>query len=256
MATLGQTDAMARVPGFTSTEFCPYRKRKTSSAYSLLAGPIGFGFQVPKASYIGTWYNSDANHETQDQNRKANAMSQAPPPPPPPPPNGGQGQDFPPPPPPPNPGQGFPQTPQQPPQNQGQPAQGQPVQGQNYAQPPNPQAPQGQGQNFAQAPNQPMPGQPYSQLPPGSRGAETHALAVVSLILSIVSFVMCLGWFASVPAVICGHIAMGKIKRDPSSFTGSGVALSGVIVGYVNIGLSLIFGVIYAIAIIGAVASQ
>jgi type II secretion system protein G len=67
----------------------------------------------------------------------------------------------------------------------------------------------------------------------------TVGVAVASLVLGILGFVL-LGPLGAIPAVICGHIAKSKIKRDPEHLTGDGMALAGLIMGYVQIGLMVV----------------
>jgi prepilin-type processing-associated H-X9-DG protein len=67
--------------------------------------------------------------------------------------------------------------------------------------------------------------------------SQNTGLAITSMILGICSIVLCLGPIAGLPAVICGHIAKGKIKRGEAG--GSAMALAGLITGY--IGLAVIF---------------
>jgi hypothetical protein len=59
-------------------------------------------------------------------------------------------------------------------------------------------------------------------------------LAVASLILGILS-VTCLGILAGIPAVITGHMARGRTRRQPDQFAGAGMALAGVIMGYLGV---------------------
>jgi hypothetical protein len=58
---------------------------------------------------------------------------------------------------------------------------------------------------------------------------KTSALAVTSLVMSLV----CGG--LALPAIICGHIARSKIKRSGGMLTGGGMALAGLIIGYIGI---------------------
>ena len=77
----------------------------------------------------------------------------------------------------------------------------------------------------------------------------TVSQATASMILGILSFVV-LGILAAIPAVICGHIAKSKIKADPENLQGDGLALAGLIMGYIQIGLSiLLIPLLAAIAI-------
>jgi hypothetical protein len=67
---------------------------------------------------------------------------------------------------------------------------------------------------------------------PGSGATRTSGLAIASLVLSL------LGCFflTAIAGVICGHIARKKIRRDPS-LSGNGLALAGLVIGYVMIAL-------------------
>jgi len=60
----------------------------------------------------------------------------------------------------------------------------------------------------------------------------TSGLAVASLVFSLV------GPLGSLPAIICGHLALRKIKKEPS-MRGYGLGLAGLIIGYVVLGLSI-----------------
>jgi hypothetical protein len=49
--------------------------------------------------------------------------------------------------------------------------------------------------------------------------------------------------------VICGHIAYSRIKRSAGALSGGGLALGGLITGYVSIALIPLIGIMAAIAI-------
>ena len=100
---------------------------------------------------------------------------------------------------------------------------------------------------------QPAPGPPYGDQQPvwqeqqrpqfqPSRG--TNGLAITSLILSIASFVA-LPLIGSIGGVVCGHIARGQLRRSREHEQGDGLALAGVIVGWIGIafyvGILLLF---------------
>lgn len=57
--------------------------------------------------------------------------------------------------------------------------------------------------------------------------------AIWSMILGIISFV-CLG-LAAIPAIICGHIAIGNINKSNGMLIGKGMSIAGLILGYANI---------------------
>lgn len=62
---------------------------------------------------------------------------------------------------------------------------------------------------------------------------KNSALAIASLVLGILG-VICCSFITGVPAVICGHVARGKIKRD-ASLGGESLALAGLILGYISV---------------------
>jgi hypothetical protein len=69
------------------------------------------------------------------------------------------------------------------------------------------------------------------------------------LVLGILGLV-CFGLFTGIPAVICGHTAQSKIRRSAGALTGEGLALGGLITGYISIALSvLMIPLMLAIAI-------
>jgi hypothetical protein len=127
-----------------------------------------------------------------------------------------------------------------------------------YAQPPYAQspygapAPYGQQQPYAQPPygGQPQYGQPgtpfnaygqpaYYGLPPEPKG-----LSIASLCCGIATFVG-LGFFLlpQLAAVILGHMAL---KREPS---GKGMAIAGLVMGYVGIALTVLIFVLIAVGL-------
>jgi Domain of unknown function (DUF4190)/GYF domain 2 len=66
---------------------------------------------------------------------------------------------------------------------------------------------------------------------------KTEQLAVLSLIFSILGlFGFCCGFFmmAGVAGIVCGHIALSKIKKDPN-LEGHGLAMAGVVIGYLAV---------------------
>ena len=76
-------------------------------------------------------------------------------------------------------------------------------------------------------------------------------LAIWSLILGILAMVSC-GPITGIPAIICGHMARTRIKIEPDKFTGEGMALAGLIMGYFSIVAFILFcilGIVVAIAI-------
>jgi len=77
-------------------------------------------------------------------------------------------------------------------------------------------------------------------IPPIGRPPQprTSALAIWSLVLGILSLT-CFTIFAAIPGVICGHKALSKIKHSGGALAGQGLAIAGLVTGYVGIFLAL-----------------
>ena len=84
--------------------------------------------------------------------------------------------------------------------------------------------------------------QPYRAYQP----AKTDGGAIASMVLGIASFVLCLSFLAGIPAIILGHISRSKIKKSMGRLQGDGLALTGLILGYISL---LAIPIIAAIAI-------
>jgi len=87
--------------------------------------------------------------------------------------------------------------------------------------------PSGYGQYHPQYPPQPW-------APPQSTG--TNGLAVASMVRGI----LWLWWVGSVLALIFGYVARSQIKQRPGQ-GGDGMAIAGIVLGWVGVGLFLIF---------------
>ena len=59
-------------------------------------------------------------------------------------------------------------------------------------------------------------------------------LAIVSVVLAVLSFA-CIPIFPVIPAIVCGHIAWSKISKSGGALHGKGIAIVGLIVGYLAI---------------------
>jgi hypothetical protein len=79
-----------------------------------------------------------------------------------------------------------------------------------------------------------------SYQPPAARS--TCTLAVVSLVFGIVAWIA-LPLIGALVAVVCGHLARGDIRRaPPGMLEGDGMALAGLVLGYVQLLLALLAG--------------
>ena len=77
---------------------------------------------------------------------------------------------------------------------------------------------------------------------------KTSGLAISSLVLGILGLT-CFWLLTAIPAVICGHLAYSRIKRSAGALSGNGLALGGLITGYLSIALIPVIGLLAAIAI-------
>jgi Domain of unknown function (DUF4190)/GYF domain 2 len=75
---------------------------------------------------------------------------------------------------------------------------------------------------------------------PGMMNPTTSGLAITSLVCGIVGLVTCL-LFPGIPAVICGHLAMNQIANSPTPMVGRGMALAGLVCGYLSVLMLLSF---------------
>ncbi len=88
--------------------------------------------------------------------------------------------------------------------------------------------------------------QPYAAYGYGMpvRPQVTNGLAIASMVLGIVWIY----WLGSVLAVVFGHVALSQIKRNPHQ-TGRGMAIAGLVLGYVGIAvLALVIVAVVAAA--------
>jgi len=96
----------------------------------------------------------------------------------------------------------------------------------------------------------PMPVEGFRAAPPAASPAYqgpvvTSGLAITSLVTGLLGFIF---FFPAIAAVICGHIACSKIKHSAGRITGRGMAITGLVLGYLIIAVMPI-GLIAAMAI-------
>ncbi len=69
--------------------------------------------------------------------------------------------------------------------------------------------------------------------------APQSGLAIASLVLGILSL-FCGGIVLGLPAIITGHLALGRARRAPAQFSGKGLAIAGLALGYFSTLLTLL----------------
>ena len=115
--------------------------------------------------------------------------------------------------------------------------------------------------NQPSGPYQPPPGQyPPGQYPPGqypvAPAAPTSSKATTSLILGIVSVVMC-GLLLGIPAMIIARQAKREIRESQGRLGGEGLATAGFVTGLIGTIWSVVVGLVFvALAIFGVWASE
>jgi hypothetical protein len=133
---------------------------------------------------------------------------------------------------------------QQPPGGYGPPRGGYP--GQGYGQPPAAPAHKpitGSAETMAL---HAMTIDPKTGLPKGEKPPASPA-AVLSLVCGIL---LCLGPLTGLTAIVAGLVARGQAQRRPAQIGGGGMALIGILLGVLNLFLSVIF-LVYALSTSG-----
>lgn len=82
----------------------------------------------------------------------------------------------------------------------------------------------------------------------------TSSMAIVSLIFGILGYTF-LPFVGALIAVICGHSARSEIRRaPPGSLDGDGLALAGLILGWIQLAFTAIAVVFLVLLLFGAIA--
>ena len=107
-----------------------------------------------------------------------------------------------------------------------------------------PEFPESNEASFGAGESLPVGGQPDQQLPQG--------LAITSMVLGIVSIVMsCCCWpfnlLPAIAAIICGFMAKGK--ADQGEARGKGMAMAGIICGFVAVALAVLVLILYLMGV-------
>jgi hypothetical protein len=89
--------------------------------------------------------------------------------------------------------------------------------------------------------------QPFPPTPPPAK--PENNLSIVSLVLGILSLA-CLGFLSGIPAIITGHMAYNRSKKDPARYGSAGTALAGLVLGYIGTALTTIALIAFAGALL------
>jgi hypothetical protein len=111
-------------------------------------------------------------------------------------------------------------------------------------------------QHVPQPPRQPVYYAPVAPVYVAPVAAPTNTLAVVSMIFGIAGWVV-LPVIGALVAVITGHISLGQLKRGSEG--GKGMAVTGVVLGWVQLGLTVLFvgfWVLLGLTVLGTAAGS
>jgi hypothetical protein len=112
------------------------------------------------------------------------------------------------------------------------------------------------GFGYPQQQGYPQPGYPQQGFGggPGPAGypmgpPSTHPLAIVSLIAGIL---VCMPG-AGIAAVVCGFIGRSAIAKEPARYTGGGMAMAGIVLGFLHLaGWVLYVLLVIVLGVVGA----
>ncbi|MBS0581898.1 MAG: DUF4190 domain-containing protein [Proteobacteria bacterium] len=83
----------------------------------------------------------------------------------------------------------------------------------------------------------------------------TSVSAIMSLIFGILSWIA-IPFLGAIVAIVCGHIARGEIRRaPPGTLQGDGLAVGGLILGYLHIVIVVCF-VLFGLLFLGGAAAN
>lgn len=95
--------------------------------------------------------------------------------------------------------------------------------------------------------------QTYAGQAPYAGAIPTDGMSIAALVLGILAIVSCYVWaLFGIPAVICGHMSLKKINNSPVPIQGKGMAIAGLVCGYLGILIQLIMIVFIVLAFASA----
>ena len=68
---------------------------------------------------------------------------------------------------------------------------------------------------------------------------QTSTLAIISLVSGLLGWTV-LPFLGSIVAVICGHMARKEIRQQPDRLEGDGLAIAGLVLGYLSIAMAVL----------------
>ena len=83
-------------------------------------------------------------------------------------------------------------------------------------------------------------------------GQPQNGLSITSLVLGITALGCSI--FTGIPAIITGHIAYNRARKQPAEYGGAGMAIAGMVLGYASIALLILIIPIQAALLLPALA--
>ncbi len=80
---------------------------------------------------------------------------------------------------------------------------------------------------------------------PQPNALRTSTPALLSLIFGLLSWLM-VPLLGAIAAIVCGHMGRSEIRKNPDTLEGDGLAIAGLILGY----LQLVMAVLAVVAVI------
>ena len=82
-------------------------------------------------------------------------------------------------------------------------------------------------------------------------GPSTSSLAVVSLVFGVLGWCV-LPFIGPIVAIICGHLARAEIRRASvdNRMEGDGMAVGGLVLGYLQLGVWLLLMMAFVVALV------
>ncbi|WP_028917339.1 DUF4190 domain-containing protein [Pseudoxanthomonas sp. J35] len=80
----------------------------------------------------------------------------------------------------------------------------------------------------------------------------TSNLAIVSLVCGVLGWTLA-PFLGSIIAIVTGHMARAEIRRSAGDLDGDGLAVAGLVLGWLAVGLTLV-GIFIVFAFLGGIA--
>ena len=100
--------------------------------------------------------------------------------------------------------------------------------------------------NVYSAPGTPVP----ANYPPLASARPTSGLAIASLVFGVLGITACM--LPGILAIVFGHMAMGPTHPEKGNMSGRGLAVAGLILGYLSAAILILFVMFFFVAAVTA----